>query len=128
MSGKSIKTKELLKEVLGLTKEARIMFFDVDYREVIYDILSPINGHYQEKKNTYELAFEYKEWAITEHKLNIYPFKTELGWQFDISYDDFHSCNYKAIYEGISTNEPDALFDACEWIYKNKKTKELLEK
>jgi hypothetical protein len=57
-------SKELLLKVLGYTDDCRVLSIKEEYRDIKYDILSPVNGHYTERVNVYELAQICKEWAI----------------------------------------------------------------
>lgn len=114
-------SSELLKRVLGYENEVSIIRIVKNYRDIKYDVLSPINGHYTETINIYELVHKCKRWA----ELN--------GCGFVLcssTYNNNGYCEIKKITEKrlVSVmwqpdqfkSEVEAVIKACQWILDNK--------
>lgn len=114
-------SKELLSEVLEEADDFwKISTFKRIRRNELYIELGTFDGDFNEVSiNIYELAHDCKEWASKldrkkDYILNSYVFDSEgyceVSTKGQFSKDkDF-----------ISSTEPEAVFKACEWIFKNK--------
>ena len=108
--------KELLRKVLGYTNDCRIICIEEEYRNIKYDIVSPVNGHYTERINTFELIHKCKDWMFFKG----YTF--EIEWIHDSEPQDKTRCVVrlgKYGTKGVAGSEQEAIFKACQWVLEN---------
>jgi hypothetical protein len=111
-------SKELMLIVLGYVNDCRVIHITEEQRDIKYDILSPVNGHYTERINKYELAHKCKEWAIKQG----YVLESRLS----LNKNHQGVCRIRKVrtfIEIICDTEHEAIFKACEWILENKEVK-----
>lgn len=113
-------SKELLSEVLGL-KVWKVLDCNMNtLRYCIYPNEGDEPSEYMFPINIYELAFKCKEWA--------YENKTLCGYNIELksykSENDYWLCELMSEDITFSADtEPEAIFEACQWILENKETK-----
>ena len=111
-------SKELLSEVLGYEVEIRGFkdkFIPANF-EYIKDMIDV------KAINIYELAHKCKEWAYTKCNYTLESTSNPFGGfcKIEIYEIDIGKAYNKPddVYRG--TNEPEAIFKACQWILENK--------
>jgi hypothetical protein len=117
-------SKELLLKVLGYTEDCRVLSIKEEYRDIKYDILSPVNGHYTERVNVYELAQRCKEWATTQgYWLHSHTRSTLVKDTYVTcggAFVHLESNIRLKLFETESTTETEAIFLATQWVIDNK--------
>jgi hypothetical protein len=120
----SVISKELLSEVL----EEEVGSFEIKNNALIYTIKLCFG---YKTINIYELAHKCKEWAWDNgYSITIKRYKDGyqciLDFEFTFNLSNSNKTGHIRNWTGIvnSNTEPEAIFNACQWIYNNRRKNE----
>lgn len=103
-------SKELLKLVLPYPQNEFVDFIKVNDEFIKY------GARVQDQISVYELAHKCKEWAVVNKYFNIATLLDYSGYTCIIRQDPMTFLNTELRFK--AKTEPEAVFQACEWILK----------
>ena len=117
-------SKELLSKVLG--PQVFCISMDVPHKNMVRIFAKGYDSEDWDI-NIYELANKCKEWALESKNYYIWTgINHNSKWEVFVnkshSFNIYETVDSQAVYNPIggSSSEPEAIFNACEWILKQK--------